>query len=149
DPFLQIDADRTHVADDLSRRFFHREIDTTMTGRAGRVDKMRGYRRFATAGHAGHQNAGAFEVAFALQHLVEIRNAGRQPLGRRLMGETARCDRHHGDALLVDTVMPCSSMMNGYSLVPCAEPRYLTMRRRRVESWSCTRLSRRITQSAT
>jgi hypothetical protein len=32
------------------------------------------------------------------------------------------------------TVMPCSSMMNGYSLVPWAEPRYLTMRRRRVES---------------
>jgi hypothetical protein len=32
------------------------------------------------------------------------------------------------------TVIRCSSMRNGYSLVPWAEPRYLTMRKRRVES---------------
>ena len=29
--------------------------------------------------------------------------------------------------------MPRSSMTNGYSFVPWVEPRYLTMRRRRVE----------------
>ena len=32
------------------------------------------------------------------------------------------------------TEMPCSSMRNGYSLVPWTEPRYLTIRSRRVES---------------
>ena len=31
------------------------------------------------------------------------------------------------------TAMPSSSIRNGYSLVPCVEPRYLTIRRRRVE----------------
>ena len=47
------------------------------------------------------------------------------------------------------TVMPCSSIMNGYSFVPCTEPRYFTMRRRRVERWSVTRWSDRMTQSET
>ena len=45
--------------------------------------------------------------------------------------------------------MPCSSIRNGYSLVPWAVPRYLTMRRRRVEIWSVTRWSSKITQSET
>ena len=45
--------------------------------------------------------------------------------------------------------MPWSSMRKGYSLVPCAEPRYLTTRSRRVVTWSCTRLSSRMTQSET
>ncbi len=47
------------------------------------------------------------------------------------------------------TLMPCWSIRNGYSLVPCAEPRYLTIRRRRVEICSLTRWSSRITQSET
>ena len=45
--------------------------------------------------------------------------------------------------------MPCSSMRNGYSFVPWVEPRYLTMRRRRVEISSRMRWSSRITQSET
>src|ERR1700745_4055155 len=32
------------------------------------------------------------------------------------------------------TVIPCWSIMKGYSFVPCAEPRYLTSRRRRVDN---------------
>ena len=40
-------------------------------------------------------------------------------------------------------------MRAGYSLVPCAEPRYLTIRSRRVAIWSLTRWSRKITQSLT
>ena len=39
------------------------------------------------------------------------------------------------------TTMPRSVIRNGYSLVPCSEPRYLTTRRRRVEIWSSTRWS--------
>ncbi len=45
--------------------------------------------------------------------------------------------------------MPRSSIRNGYSLVPWTLPRYLTMRRRRVETWSSTRWSSRMTQSET
>ena len=47
------------------------------------------------------------------------------------------------------TLMPRPSIRNGYSFVPWAEPRYFTTRRRRVVTWSCTRLSSRITQSET
>src|SRR6476619_6598110 len=32
------------------------------------------------------------------------------------------------------TTMPAWSMIKGYSFVPCAEPRYLTSRRRRVDN---------------
>ena len=45
------------------------------------------------------------------------------------------------------TVMPSRLMRNGYSLVPCVEPRYFTTRMRRVEIWSCTRWSSEITAS--
>ena len=38
-------------------------------------------------------------------------------------------------------------MRNGYSLVPCVEPRYFTTRMRRVEICSCTRWSSEITAS--
>ncbi len=40
-------------------------------------------------------------------------------------------------------------MRNGYSLVPCSEPRYLRIRSRRVEVCSVTRWSSTITQSET
>lgn len=45
--------------------------------------------------------------------------------------------------------MPPSSIRNGYSLVPWLEPRYLTMRSRRVDMFSLTRWSSMMTQSAT
>ena len=45
--------------------------------------------------------------------------------------------------------MPRSSIRNGYSLVPWLEPRYLRIRSRRVAICPATRLSSRITQSAT
>ena len=47
------------------------------------------------------------------------------------------------------TENPCSSIMNGYSFVPWAEPRYLTIRMRRVAICSATLWLRKITQSAT
>ena len=40
-------------------------------------------------------------------------------------------------------------MRNGYSLVPCREPRYLSTRSRRVEVWPWTRWSSTMTQSET
>ena len=44
---------------------------------------------------------------------------------------------------------PRSRIRNGYSLVPCEEPRYLAIRRRRVASSLLMRWSRTITQSVT
>jgi hypothetical protein len=47
------------------------------------------------------------------------------------------------------TEKPRSSIRNGYSLLPCDDPRYFTIRSRRVAIWSATRLSSEITQSDT
>src|SRR5499426_3157926 len=47
------------------------------------------------------------------------------------------------------TEMPSSSMRNGYSLVPCVLPRYLTICNLRVEICSRVRWSSKITQSET
>ena len=47
------------------------------------------------------------------------------------------------------TVKPRAEIRKGYSLVPCADPRYLTTRRRRVEISALTRWSSTITQSVT
>ena len=47
------------------------------------------------------------------------------------------------------TEKPFSSIKNGYSLVPCADPRYLTTRNRLVDTCSMTRWSSRMTQSET
>ena len=51
--------------------------------------------------------------------------------------------------LIGSTEMPRWSMRNENSLVPCAEPRYLTMRRRRVAVSSLTRWLKTTTKSAT
>ena len=51
--------------------------------------------------------------------------------------------------MIGSTTKPWPEIRNGYSLVPCADPRYLTTRRRRVEISSCIRWSRTITQSDT
>ena len=126
DPFCQVEADGTHIPNDLLGRFLHGEIDAAFARRADRIGKMRGDGRLSAARHAGNQDTRTFEISFALQHRIEIGNAARNTLGRSVMREPA-------DVIGI-TVMPCWSMMNGYSLVPCAEPRYLTSRRRRVDS---------------
>ncbi len=45
--------------------------------------------------------------------------------------------------------MPDSPIRNGYSLVPCSDPRYLRIRRRLVEVCAVTRWSSTMTQSET
>ena len=62
---------------------------------------MRGDGRLAASRHAGNQDAGTFEISFALQHGIEIWNAARNTLGRSVMRQPGGRDRHHGDALLI------------------------------------------------
>ena len=75
------------------------------------------------------------------QHGVEAQYTCRDAFIRNSVLEIKRRDRQHA--------MPCSSIKNGYSLVPCTDPRYFTTRRRRVKIVSDTRWSSRITQSET
>ena len=81
------------------------------------------------------------KIALAAQHRVEPRNAGGNPLAGDLVLKPQRRDRQHRDAVLVDE--------EGILVGAVSEPRYFTTRRRRVEIWSLTRWSSRITQSET
>src|SRR5215217_4739060 len=48
-----------------------------------------------------------------------------------------------------NTEIPSSSIRNGYSFVPCTEPRYFMILKSLVEIWLLTRWSNKITQSDT
>src|SRR3954464_2584161 len=102
DPRLEVDANRTHVADNLLRRFLESEVQAAFAAAAGGVDKMRGDARLAGAGSARQQDAAAAEEALAAHHPVEPVDAGRDPdVGRRMV-EAQRRDRQDGNAVLVD-----------------------------------------------
>ena len=75
------------------------------------------------------------------QHGVQAGDAAGDP--RSLAGCSSPSE------VIGRTEMPFSSIRKGYSLVPWAEPRYLTTRSRRVEICSVTRWSRTMTQSET
>ena len=140
-PRLQVHANRAHVADDLVRRLFEREVQAGLAARARRVREMRGDTGLAGTRRPGHQYAAAAEIPSPPSMVsspampVEIRSS------------VASCCKP--SEVIGNTLMPSSSIRNGYSFVPCVVPRYLTMRSRRVDTWSITRWSSRITQSET
>ena len=117
-----------HVADDLLGRFLEREVQAPLAAAAGAVGEGRGEAALARAGRAGDQDAAAPVVALAAQHRVQPRDAAWRSAPWRpgscspseLIGSTRQ-------AVLVD--------QRGYSFVPWAEPRYLTIRSRRVATW--------------
>ena len=57
--------------------------------------------------------------------------ASRRGMPLEMRSSLAACSSP--SEVIGSTVKPCSSIRNGYSLVPCSEPRYFTMRSRRVE----------------
>ena len=67
----------------------------------------------------------------AAQHMVEAGYARGDPLVRGVVVE--------GVDVTGSTTKPLAEIRNGYSLVPCADPRYLITRSRRVEISSLTR----------
>ncbi len=144
-PFL-IQARRSrpidaHVADDLALRLLEREVQAALAAAAGGVGEVGGQAGLARPRRAGDQDAAAAVEALAAQHGVEPRDPRRDPLGGRLVVQAQRRDRQHGEAVLVDQ----ERVLVGAVRVP----RYLTIRSRRVETWSVTRWSSRITQSET
>ena len=55
-PWLQIDADRTHVAEQLLRRLLEQEAQAAFAPTAGRVEEVGGEARLSGAGGPGHEN---------------------------------------------------------------------------------------------
>ena len=129
---------RTICAADSSSAKYERPLAAPAAG----VGEGRRQAALAGAGGARDQDAAAAEVAAALEHLVERRDAGRDALGRDRVVEPEAGDRQDRDAV-------ARRSGTGTRCVPCVEPRYLTTRRRRVETWSSTRWSSEITQSET
>jgi hypothetical protein len=70
DRWFEIDADGTHVAQDLLRRLFECEVQAALTALTRGLDKLRGNARLAAAGGPRHENAAAAVVA-AAEHIVE------------------------------------------------------------------------------
>ena len=123
-PLFQVDADGAHVADDLVAGLLEGEIEAALAAPAGGVDEMGGHARFAGSGGAGDQDAAPPVVAFP-PSMVSRR--GTPVETRSLEAGWSRPREEIGM-----TEKPCSSIRKGYSLVPWAEPRYLTIRMRRV-----------------
>ena len=101
-PFLQVDADRAHVAHDLRGRFLEREIQAALAAPAGRIDEMRREAGLAGAGRARHQHRCCRGRSPAAQHVVELGDAGRDALLGRIVVERDGRDRQDRDAALVD-----------------------------------------------
>ena len=99
---LQVDADRAHVADGLLGRFFEGKNDGAFAAAAGAVDKGGAQAALAGARRAGYQHAAAAVIALAAQHGVQVLDAGGYPLGRNVLGQADRSDRHHRDAVLIN-----------------------------------------------
>ena len=140
-PGRQIQADGAHVADELALGLLEGEVQAALAAPAGRVDEVGGQARLAGARGSGDEHAAAAVDPLAAEHGVEPVDAGGDPLV-----DASWC---RPSEVIGRTEMPFSSIRKGYSLVPWAVPRYLTMRSLRVESCSVTRWSRTMTQSET
>src|SRR5947207_738828 len=68
DPLLEVDPDRSHVADHLLRRFLELERQAAFPPPAGGVDEVRRHARLAGSGGARHEDRAAAEVALATEH---------------------------------------------------------------------------------
>src|SRR5689334_11157063 len=81
-PRLEIETDRTQIADDLRGGLFKREVQGGLAAAARGLGEVARQARFPGPRAAGHQNAAAPKVALAPEHPVEIRNASRESAGR-------------------------------------------------------------------
>jgi hypothetical protein len=102
DPWLKIDADRAHVANDLSRRLLECEVQAFLAASARGIDEVVGQAGLAGPGRARHQDARSTVEASDAEHRVEAGDACRDSLVIGVVRKPSRGDRQHGNALVVD-----------------------------------------------
>ena len=97
---LEVDADRTHVADDLRLRFLEGEIQAVVRrARQAALAKCAATLRLARARRARHQHAAAPEDSLCRRASSSSRGMPvRDPLVDDRVREAERGDRQHGDA---------------------------------------------------
>ena len=126
-PRLEVDADGAHVPEELLRRLLEEKAQAALAAAARRVEKVRRQARLPGAGRCRRR-------APCCRGSTPCRRASRRgaamPADMRSSG-AACCSAIEDTG---STLMPSASMRNGYSFVPWWEPRYLTTRRRRVET---------------
>ncbi len=98
----QIDADGPHVADDLARRFFEREVEAALAPTAALGGEVGGQAALARARRAAHEHAAPSVDARAAQHDVEAGNAGRDLLVAGGVIEPDGGDRQDREPVLID-----------------------------------------------
>ena len=74
-PGAEIDADGAHVAYDLLRRFFRRNVQTPFATPACSIDKMSAEAALAGPCGSRNQNAAAAVISPPAQHRVQARDA--------------------------------------------------------------------------
>ena len=143
DPALEVDADRAHVAHDLvgatPRR---RRTAPAPRGRRRHRPTCAAMRRLAGAGRAADQHRGAAVDAARRAS----RRARAMPVRHPLLGGARS---RAPTEVMRPTTSPRSRDQERVLVRAVQEPRYFTMRRRRVAISSSTRWSSTITQSET
>ena len=76
DARLQIETNRAHIADNLCRRLFEREIQAVLAARTSGLDEVCREAGFSGSGCPRYENAGAGIKATGAQHLVQAQDPG-------------------------------------------------------------------------
>src|SRR5580693_2952898 len=79
-PRFKIDAYSFHVSRNLVHGFFETDVKATFASPTGGLGESGGQNRLTRARCATDEDAGAAEIAFSLQHIVQIRNSRGNPL---------------------------------------------------------------------
>ena len=101
-PGLEVDADGPHVPRDLGRRLLEGEVQTALSPLARGFREVRRHTGFAGARRSGHEHAVAAKESLLPKHRVQPGHPGGQVRARRLVRESQRRDRQHGDPVVVD-----------------------------------------------
>jgi hypothetical protein len=84
-PLLHVETEGLHVPLDLGGGFLESEVQAPFAPAAGGIGEEAGDAGFAAPRRARNQDGGAPVEALALQHGIELRDAGAYPLPARLM----------------------------------------------------------------
>src|ERR1700694_3235065 len=85
DPWLEVDADRTHISEDLLGGLFESEKQGALAAAAGRIHETCRNGGFTRPRGTGCQNAAAPIKTLAAQHAIQPGNAARDSFGRRIV----------------------------------------------------------------
>ena len=99
---LEIHANGFHISDNLLGRLFKGKVQAPLAVEAGPVGEAPGQTGLARAGGTRYQDTAALEKTFTIQHLVEARNAGRNPLARYRMRKPERGDGQYRNPILIN-----------------------------------------------